>query len=151
MIPNLNKEELNNMLTKTKGSNRISGLIGESIAYEVLVRGLHFDIYRSPSLIGSFPQYSDILTEKQRKRINYEKDFWGDKYDVIKNWDKPYFADLVIKKDNKICFVEVKSGTGELALHQKECLEELKRLGFRVGILKVKFKIEYYGIEWHEF
>lgn len=152
MIPNLNKEELNNMLVRTKGSSRIGGFIGESIAYDVLVRGLHFSIYRPPSLIGSFPQYNDRLNEEQMKRkISYEKDFWGDKYDSIKNWDNPYFADLVVKKDTEICFVEVKSNTGQLAQLQREGLEELKKLGFRVGVLKAKFKIEYYGIEWLEF
>ena len=151
MIPNLDKEKLNNLLVRTKGNSRISGLIGESIAYEVLVRGLHFNIYHPPSFTGSFPQLSDKLIEEQMEsNMSYEKEFWGEKYDSIKDWDNPYFADLVIKKDDDICFVEVKSNVAQLAQHQKEGLEELKRLGFRVGVLTARFKIEYHGIEWTE-
>jgi len=140
MIPDLNKKRLNNLLARNKGSSRISGLIGEKIAYEVLVRGLHFNIYHHAR-----------ADEGQTWRARYEKDFWGDKYDSIKDWDNPYFADLVIKKDNDICFVEVKSNVAQLAQHQKEGLKELKKLGFRVGVLTAKFKIEYRGIEWTEF
>jgi len=151
VIPNLNKEKINNLLDRTKGSSRISGIMGESIAYEVLVRGLHFNIYHPPSLAGSFPHLSAKLIEKQRgSRMSYEKEFWGEKYDSIKEWDNPYFADLVIKKDNDICFVEVKSNVARLAQHQKEGLEELKKLGFRVGVLTAKFKVEYCGIKWTE-
>ena len=154
MIPNLNKEKLNNLLVRTKGSSRISGLIGEKIAYEVLVRGLHFSVYIPPSFtecVYVIPQPHCNLIEKQMEsKMSYEKEFWGEKYDSIKDWDKPYFADLVIKKDNDICFVEVKSNVAQLAQHQKEGLEELKRLGFRVGALTVKFKIEYLSIEWTE-
>jgi len=83
--------------------------------------------------------------------MSYEKEFWGEKYDSIKDWDNPYFADFVIKKDNEICFIEVKSNVAEAAQHQKAALEELKKLGFRVGVLTAKFKIEYEGIEWIEF
>ena len=152
MIPNLNKKKLNNLLAKTKGSSRISGNIGEKIAYEVLVRGLHFDIYHPPSFTGSLPQLREQMIEEQMEsKMSYEKEFWGEKYDSIKDWGKPYFADLVTKKDDDICFVEVKSNVGQLAQHQKEGLEELKKLGFRVGVLKVRFKIEYEDIEWIEF
>jgi len=115
MIPNLNKEELNNMLARTKGKTRISGFIGETIAHEVLVRGLHFSIYRPPSLTGSFPR-GELNEEQMKMKISYDKDFWGDKYDSIKNWgdkydlivnwDNPYVPDLVMKKDNEICFVK---------------------------------------------
>jgi hypothetical protein len=98
------------------------------------------------------PQPHCNLIEKQMERkMSYEKEFWGEKYDSIKDWDNPYFADLVIKKDDDICFVEVKSNVAQLAQHQKEGLEELKKLGFRVGVLKAKFNIEYQGIEWIEF
>ena len=83
--------------------------------------------------------------------MSYEKEFWGEKYDSIKDWDNPYFADFVIKKDNEICFIEVKSNVAEAAQHQKAALEELKKLGFRVGVLTAKFKIEYEGIGWIEF
>lgn len=154
MIPNLNEEEVNNLLDRTRGKRRISGFIGESIAYEVLVRGLDFNIYHPPSFLFS----------QSRKSEEYEKSFWGDKYDSIKEWGwhrsrvrpdivikKDYPADLIIKKGNDICFVEVKSNTARLYRVQKEELKEMKKLGFRVGVLKVKFKIDYYGIEWLEF
>jgi len=149
-------EELERLFIQKRSKSRINGGLGELIAYEYLVRCLHLTPYMYPQLTGSSPQILKQIGMDNRKfyyEKHHDEKFWGKELNrKLRNYDKPYFPDIVVKdKENNIFGMEIKVSSGQLHEHQKEGLLEFKNMGIKTGILKIKLKLTIEKIEWEEF
>jgi len=80
------------------------------------------------------------------------KSFGARNYTRAQGYSKSYFPDFVIKdKDNNIFAMEIKVNSGRFGEgHQKEGLLELKQMGLRTGVLRIRLKLTIEKIEWKE-